>query len=123
MVEVSFNVKERPTRKEMKLNRRFSKAFLLAASAYRRQVKERTDLDFSKEALAQQYLYETFGRGNPNPKYNGYTLGKWILDVTISSMYEDHQAGLVTKAELYEGSSYFVRKAVKSFPPVRFMDQ
>lgn len=82
----------------MKINKTYSRSFLIAASAYRRQVRER-DVDFSAERLEEQYQHETHGAPCPDPKTNGYTLGKWTLDVTIAAMREDYHSGLVAKTE------------------------
>ena len=98
----------------------FSRGFLIAASAYRKQARERPGLDFSLAALVSQYEYETHGGVSPDPKLSGYTCGKWILDATIKQMYEDHQNGLITKYELCKGSSAFVRRVVKKWMPVRY---
>lgn len=99
----------------MKINRKYSRGFLIAASAYRKQSKERPMLDFSESALDEQYNHETYGTHTPDPKVNGYTCGKWILDATLKQMYEDHQAGLITKYELLRESSVFVRREIKKW--------
>lgn len=101
------------------LGKKFSKKFLLAASAYRRQVKERANLDFSIKALEAQYEHETYGKPCPDPKVNGYTLGKWTMDVTIASMKEDYQNGLFSKYELMRGNSYLVRQQIKKWIVVK----
>lgn len=91
----------------------------MAASAYRRQAKERK-LDFSAEALYNQYQFETYGGESPDPHTNGYTCGKWILDATLKQMFEDHQSGLMTKYDLKKGSAAFVRREVSKWPPVTY---
>jgi hypothetical protein len=103
----------------MKVNKQYSRNFLIAASAYRRQVRERA-VSFSAQMLAQQYAHETFGAPKPDASTNGYTLGKWTLDVVIKAMKDDFNTGLFTKFELCKGSCAFVRKSVRAWPAVEF---
>lgn len=98
----------------------YSRGFLVAASAYRRQARERKELDFGPDALRAQYEHESRGAPRPDPHVNGFTCGKWILDATIKAMREDHAAGHMTKHELMRGSSAFVRRAVRQFPTHTF---
>lgn len=97
----------------MKINRKYKRKYLAAASAYRRQARGMSStLDFSASALNSQYRHESLGDERPDPKVNGYTLGKWILDANLKMMKEDFLAGLITKFELKQGSSAFVRRQV-----------
>lgn len=100
--------------------RRLSRGFLIAASAYRRQVRERSGLDFSRAALLDQYAHETHGAPKPDERVNGYTLGKWTLDVTLDAMFEDFMLGLFTKHELMRGSCAFVRRQISNWPTVTY---
>lgn len=101
-----------------KAKRKYSRGFLAAASAYRRQVIDRPGLDFSKEALRAQYEHETNGAPKPDPKRNGYTLGKWTMDVTLAAMKEEYLAGMFTKHELMRGAPALVRQQIKKWVPV-----
>lgn len=97
----------------MKINREYKRKYLIAASAYRRQARNMSPtLDFSASALRSQYRHESFGDEQPDPKTNGYTLGKWILDANLKAMKEDFLSGLITKFELKQGSSAFVRRQI-----------
>ncbi len=104
----------------MIINKKYSQGFLLAASAYRRQARERSGLSFSADALEEQYQFETYGGNPPDAKVNGYTCGKWILDAIIKQMYEDHQSGLITKYDLKRGSCGFIRREVSKWPAVTY---
>ena len=103
----------------MKINRQFSRGFLIAASAYRRHARG-SRMDFSAEALRAQYEHETRGAPKPDASANGYTFGKLSLDVTLAAMREDHASGLFTKQELCSGSCTFVRRAVRRFAAAPF---
>ena len=92
----------------------------MAASAYRRQVRDRPGLDFSTAALRAQYHFESHGGRPPSATHNGYTLGKWTLDVTLAAMREDFQAGLFTKSELTQASPAFVRRQIRALIPTTF---
>ena len=103
----------------MKVNRQYSRNFLISASAYRRNARG-FDGDFSASALREQYEHETHGKPISNPKTNGFAVGKWSLGVTLAAMREDLRGGMFCKAELLEGSSAFVRREIKRWPPTRF---
>jgi len=92
---------------------KLSKKFLIAASAYRREVLEIgvDNLDFSLYALQEQYRHETYGTKRPDAKTNGYTYGKSILGITIAAMEEDISSGLFVKYE-FRGTPAFKRKLI-----------
>lgn len=102
----------------MKINKKYSRNFLIAASAYRKCSNK--ELDFSEKALKEQYEYETYGGVKPNTSINGFTYGKFALDVTISEMKNDYLNGMFTKAELLDKSPFFIRKIIKKFNPITF---
>jgi len=96
---------------------RISKNFLIAASAYRRSVREHhgfTHFDFSIDALKSQYDRETFGGSKPDPKINGYTYGKSIFDITMAAVEEDLATGLFCKYELLQGAGALKRKLISN---------
>lgn len=103
----------------MKVLRGYSRRFLIAASAYRKMARDRDGVSFSPEMLDEQYRYESTGAGNPDPRVNGYTCGKWVLDATLKQMRQDHYEGLMTKHELCSGSCFFVRREIQSWLPTR----
>lgn len=102
----------------MKVCRDYSRGFLSAASAYRRMAKDSGHFD--DRALREQWEYETHGGEKPDPQHNGFTLGKWRVDVHIAAMRDDYMAGLFCKAELLDGSCAMVRKVIMTWPPVTF---
>lgn len=59
------------------------------------------DVDFSNEAAADMFRYESYG-GDPPPASNGYALGKKWMDVTVAMWREDIEAGLLYRFELLE---------------------
>lgn len=100
-----------------------SKNFLMAASAYRRSIKDHHDystFDFSISALKEQYGHETYGDAKPNPKINGYTYGKSIFGITMAGMEEDLMAGLFCKYELLQGAGALKRKLISNMLPQTF---
>jgi hypothetical protein len=99
----------------MKVNKKYSRGFLLAASAYRRHAKDFIG-DFSEAALHEQYERETLGK--PVSLMNGYAVGKKFLDATIKAQKEDFQNGLFSKKELLQGISMFVKQQIKTWKPV-----
>lgn len=92
-----------------------TRAFLPAASAYRANAIGQDGVSFSAEALKQQFDFESKGIGSPDPKTNGYTLGKWRMDVTLKAMREDLASGLFCKHELMQGSPAMMRRVIRSF--------
>lgn len=102
----------------MKINKDYSRGFLMAASAYRRNSDSR--LDFSKEALVAQYRHETYGQEKPDPSRNGFTYGKMALGITLTAMQQEYANGMFQKKELYIGSFAFVRREIRNWIPVRF---
>lgn len=85
----------------MRILKNYSRNFLIAASVYRKMVKNE-ELDFSLKSLKDQYDFETFGKADIDLYSNGYNRGKWILDVTLKQMHEDFINGIFTKRELKE---------------------
>ncbi len=90
-----------------------SKKFLYAASAYRRNAKDR-ELNFSLESLIEQYKYESFGGEEPDPYINGYTCGKWIMDATLKMIEEDLYKGNACKNE-FKSCPSLMRRIIKGY--------
>lgn len=90
----------------------------MAASAYRKCSDKR--LDFSEKSLFEQYSYETYGKIKPNINKNGYTYGKFSLDITLKDIKREYYSGLFTKNELMKNSCAFIRKQIKLFNPTVF---
>lgn len=101
----------------MRVNRVYSRGFLMAASAYRRHARGFAG-DYSERALKEQYEHETLGR--EVSETNGFAVGKKFLDVTLKAQRQDFAEGLFTKRELLEGASAFVRKQIRLWLPVEF---
>jgi hypothetical protein len=92
--------------------------FLIAASAYRRMAGKNCGMDFSAEAMREQYLHES--RGFVVSSGNGYAYGKKVLDITLSAMREDLARGDFCKNELRSGSCAFVRRYLDEQPVGEF---
>lgn len=60
-------------------------------------------LDFSEEAMKEQYESETYGT-KIHRMDNGFHVGKRLLDLTITSWSEDCNQGYISYAELKEDS-------------------
>lgn len=100
---------------------KISKNYLIAASAYKRMVEQKDKFDFSIEALISQYEHETYGKPKPDASKNGYTQGKFILDITLAAIREEYSKGMFTKRELKQGSCVFVRRYIDNlFPSTLF---
>lgn len=71
-----------------------SKKYALKAARYRRVAKTHNkNLDFCYEALLAQFNYESKGIGRVDKHTNGYTYGKWLVDLSVSMMFEDINRG------------------------------
>lgn len=82
-----------------------------SAAVYRLFARD-PGLDWSEEAAAEMYGYETAGAGplkargplaaGPGGRPNGYAVGKHLADVSAAMWVEDIRSGLLTAGELYE---------------------
>lgn len=91
-----------------------SRRFLVAASAYRRFGLGH--MDFSPQAMKAQYEHETHGAPEPDKRANGYTYGKWSMDITLQGYRQDHADGLFCKYELLRGNCALARRFIRSLP-------
>lgn len=64
-------------------------------------------LDFSYDSALLMYSYESTGlpviqyhEVNGNGQYNGFAVGKHIMDITVAMWIEDMRLGILTKHEL-----------------------
>lgn len=81
---------------------RITKKYALAAVNYRRVARRSGHMDQLKFGLAELealYDYETFGIGSVDKKTNGYTYGKWLVDLSVSMWIEDIKRGDAVKWE------------------------
>ena len=92
-----------------------TRGFLPAASAYRANAKDQSGVSFSAEAMKEQFDFESRGIGKPDARLNGYTLGKWRMDVTLAAIRDDLAAGLFCKAEVMEGQPAMMKRIVRDF--------
>jgi hypothetical protein len=91
---------------------KLSKKWKEKAKLYRRFADENKELDWSDEAAAEMYLYESYGivptwtgdwhyyDRRINGLYNGYFVGKHWLDVSIAMWKEDLRDKLLFIEEL-----------------------
>ena len=97
-----------------------TKRWLRMAEVYKRftgresGLVDQSDLDFSDEAAAEMFEFETTGRGDlrtgvfgklrrlgePVEKTNGYAFGKHRMDLTVEMWREDLPRGLLSVQEL-----------------------
>jgi len=76
-----------------------TKKYALRAAHYRRVARKHIPgLDFSENALRALFIYESTGKGNVD-KNNGYSYGKFLVDLSVSMWIEDIKAGNACKAE------------------------
>jgi hypothetical protein len=102
-----------------KLTIKIPKSYLRLASVYRRFVGRHENLDFSIEALIECFEHESLGRpvkkyyGTESHKNNGYVLGKWAKDISVTTWKEDILNGYMCKAEFTYGiNSWWATKAL-----------
>lgn len=87
---------QRDTRPQ-KVKRKFRKW----GELYKQFAIKWSHLDFSEEALLEQYLSESYGDVIISEN-NGYAVGKKWLNVTVAMWKEDISKGLLFKHELYK---------------------
>lgn len=81
------------------------RSYLRLASVYRRFCGRNEQLDFSEQALLDCYLHESRGLaikkyyGTESHKNNGYVIGKWAKDISVTTWKEDITNGYLCKAE------------------------
>lgn len=89
-----------------------SKKWLRMATLYRRFAIDFKFADFSDEAAADMFAWESQGVPIPNNIENGFAMGKKWMDVTISAWLEDIKKGLLFAQELLDDGypEWFLRK-------------
>lgn len=118
-------------------NYKVSKNYALSAWAYRKLAISSgiNKLKYGAEQLSEQYYFETFGklkykerygRTSPDIHENGYTYGKSLFDITMSSIYEDLANGTFCKYDYLSdaGLPVIIRRNIikspcKTFFPYR----
>ena len=76
--------------------RKISGKWLRMAEMYKRFASDYKCADFSDDAAMAMYLHESTGAPLPDPKTNGYALGKKWMDVTVAAWKEEiPQMGLL----------------------------
>ncbi len=85
-----------------------SKRWLKSATLYKFFARTYSGLDFSDAAAEAMYDYETYGKGyvsyaeKVDGKYNGYAVGKHLMDVQLAMWREDlNNVFMLTKHELF----------------------
>lgn len=84
--------------------------------------KKTTCLDFSRRSLEDQYSFESTGSPrvcysdkNEDGLFNGYAVGKHLMDVTIAMWLEDIESNILTKYDLMVDltfPSWFLSKVI-----------
>ena len=105
---------------------RVSKNYPLSAWAYRKFALNSgiPGLKFTAYELEEQYYFETYGKVKykerygkdcPNIQENGYTYGKSLFDITMTSIYQDLADGLFCKYDYLTDYSLpvIIRKNIK----------
>lgn len=89
--------------------------YLRLAALYRRAARGSTGMDFSFEALAALYEYESTGHGGVS-RHNGWAYGKKkMLDVSVSDAVKGIREGDFCKAEFYDGpTGWYWRHILRS---------
>lgn len=72
------------------------------AELYKRFAKDYPRADFSEDAAMAMYLHESTGALLPDPRTNGYALGKKWMDVTVAGWKEEIVSSGLTISELKE---------------------
>jgi hypothetical protein len=71
---------------------------------YRRFAIDYPRADFSEQAAAEMYLHESTGAALLDPKTNGFSLGKHVMDITVSGWLDEiPQGGLLVSELLADG--------------------
>jgi hypothetical protein len=75
---------------------KIGKKWMRMAEMYKRFAADYPRADFSESAALAMYLHESTGAPLPDPRTNGYALGKKWMDVTVAAWKEDiEQLGLL----------------------------
>jgi hypothetical protein len=75
---------------------KIGKKWLRMAEMYKRFASDYKNADFGEDAALAMYLHESTGAPLPDPRTNGYALGKKWMDVTVAAWKEDiEQLGLL----------------------------
>ena len=72
------------------------------AQMYQRFATGYSGADFGEDAALDMFLHESTGTPLPDPKTNGYALGKKWMDVTVAMWKEDILQGNLFVFELQE---------------------
>lgn len=72
------------------------------ADMYKRFAAGHQGADFGEEAALTMFLHESTGTPLPDPKSNGYALGKKWMDVTVAMWKEDILLGNLFAFELID---------------------
>ena len=103
---------------------RISKKYAPIVEAYLYFSKGFESADFSEQAKLDFYLYESTGTPRikyselqSNGMYNGYAIGKHMMDVTLSMWREDILCGNLIKFEIYSDNEIpdFIKSIVSDF--------
>lgn|SRR3990167_2367214 len=93
------------------------KTYIRLAAVYRRFADRDPLFDFSREALLECYLFESYGVQAANINKNGYIFGKWGKDITLSMWKEDLARGDISKFELISRINGWWAKRALNFVP------
>ena len=85
---------------------KIGKKWLRMAAIYRRFASDYPRADFSDDAAAAMYAHESTGAPLPDPRTNGFALGKKWMDVTIAAWKEDILSRGLLVSELQGDDGY-----------------
>lgn len=104
---------------------RISDRWRRMAEIYRSFSEGRPNLDFSEEAAAEMFVWESRGEGNLalglfNPRqdgrYNGYAVGKHWMDATVAMWRQDLRDGLLLYSDLkQEFPEWFLARVLRGW--------
>ncbi len=101
------------------MNTKIGKKWRRMAEMYRRFARDYKAADFSEEAALAMYLHESTGTPLPDPRTNGYALGKKWMDVTVAGWKEEiPQMGLLVSELQADGYPDWFLERVGVLHPV-----
>lgn len=95
------------------------------AEIYRSFSGNRPNLDFSDDAAAEMFAWESRGEGDlalglfnlrPDGRYNGYAVGKHLMNVTVAMWRQDLRDGLLLHSDLeQEFPAWFLDRVLRGW--------
>lgn len=79
---------------------KIGKRWLRMAEIYKRFAGDHDGADFSDDAALSMFLHESTGAALPDPRTNGFAIGKKSMDITVAAWKEDIPSGGLLVSEL-----------------------